>query len=166
MNLFVNFNRFRTFAIGHCEACFLGRSNLCDKRDCFAKTARNDNVESNGKILRLIFFVSIIFLVGCASLSLHPRLGSVSPAQSLYDKAQKLYQGQKYEAAQEYFHEFLAGNPDEPLRSIAMYYLGHCYQMMGDIKEAKSLYHRIVTNATGDEFWIGVARKRLEELEK
>ena len=107
----------------------------------------------------------LILIVGCAAGSDPLSPGTIPSSQSSYKNAQKYYQAQKYDDAKEYFHEFLAENPDEPLKSIAMYYLGHCYQMTGDIKEAKSIYHRVVTNATGDEFWIGVARRRLEDLE-
>lgn len=112
----------------------------------------------------LLIFNLLIFLVGCASGEIDLSSAKIS-SQAIYDKAQKYYQTQKYDDAKEYFHEFLAENPDEPLKTIAMYYLGHCYQMTGDLKEAKSIYNRVVTNATGDEFWIGVARRRIAELE-
>ena len=110
-------------------------------------------------------FFSFIFLIGCASVGVNFSSGKMSSSQALYDKAQKLYQSEKYEEAKEYFHQFLSENPDEPLKTIAMYSLGYCYQMTGDIKEAKSLYHRVVTLGTGDSFWIEVARKRVEEME-
>ena len=115
--------------------------------------------------MRRFVFVFILFLcAGCASTEIVPSLSAPS-ATAVYGKGKKLYQAQKYDAAKEYLHDFLSQTPSEPLKTIAMYQLGFCYQMTGDLKEARAFYHRIVTEATGDEFWIGVARKRITEME-
>ena len=115
--------------------------------------------------MRKLTFIFILFLcVGCASTETAPSFSTPS-ATAVYDKGKKLYQAQKYDAAKEYLHDFLSQSPSEPLKTIAMYQLGFCYQMIGDLKEARALYHRIVTEATGDEFWIGLARKRVAEME-
>ena len=115
--------------------------------------------------MKKIFFVSILFLcAGCASTE---NTSSVSgPASaSVYEKGKKLYLAKNYDAAKEYFHDFLAQSPEEPLKTIAMYQLGFCYQMTGDLKEARAFYHRIVTEGTGDEFWIGLTHRRIDEME-
>ena len=113
---------------------------------------------------KLILVVIILICTGCASTGIAPSVSGTASA-SVYEKGKKLYLAKNYDAAKEYFHDFLAQSPEEPLKTIAMYQLGFCYQMTGDLKEARAFYHRIVTEGTGDEFWIGVTRRRLEEME-
>jgi TolA-binding protein len=81
-----------------------------------------------------------------------------------YNKALDLYQKGNYAQAKELFREFVAQYPDSPLSKVALYYLGHCYQMTGDDKEALILFNRIVATYGDDDFWGEQSFKRIKQI--
>lgn len=88
-----------------------------------------------------------------------------APSVDLYNKAIHLYEKHKWEAATEYLHQYLAEYSDSPLYITCLYYLGYCYQQMGNAREAASIYHKVMAEAMGgDKFWGQMAEKRAEEL--
>ncbi|MBI4309326.1 MAG: tetratricopeptide repeat protein [Candidatus Omnitrophica bacterium] len=90
---------------------------------------------------------------------------SSAPATDVYNKAVRLYEKGRWNAAKEYFHQYLAEYSDTPLYVTCLYYLAYCYQQLKDPQEAASLYHKVIDGARGgDAFWAEMAEKRLQEL--
>ena len=90
---------------------------------------------------------------------------SSAPAIDTYNKAVKLYGAKHWDAAKEYFHQYLAEYSDTPLYVTCLYYLACCYQQLGDKTEAVLLYHKVIDQAKGgDAFWADMAQKRIEEV--
>lgn len=85
-------------------------------------------------------------------------------ATDLYNKALSYYQSGQYAEAKNLFHEYIGQFPDTPLFKVALYYLGHCYQMTGEEKEALVFYNRVVTTWGDDDFWGAQAMKRIKLL--
>jgi tetratricopeptide (TPR) repeat protein len=91
--------------------------------------------------------------------------GSSPPAMDTYNKAVRLYEARHWDAAREYFHEYLAEYSDTPLYVTCLYYLAYCYQQLGDRNQAVLLYHKVIDQAQGgDAFWADMAQKRIEEV--
>lgn len=86
-----------------------------------------------------------------------------SPSE-LYDKALAYYQSGQYAKARGLFHEYVGQYPDSKILRIAIYYLGHCYQMTGDDKEALALYNRVVTTYGDEDFWGEQAMARIKQI--
>jgi TolA-binding protein len=82
----------------------------------------------------------------------------------LYDKALGYYQSGKYARARDLFHAYVGMYPDSKVLRIAIYYLGHCYQMQGENKEALALYHRVVSTYGDEDFWGGQAMARIKQI--
>ncbi|GEM_PF-1615663 len=107
------------------------------------------------------------FVAGCALLtpdedaSLPAQYGSAS---ALYDKAMAYYQRGQYARARDLFHTYVGQYPDSLVLRVALYYLGHCYQMTGDTKEALALYNRIVTSYGDQDFWGAQAMLRIKQI--
>ena len=81
-----------------------------------------------------------------------------------YNKAVQLYQAKNWDAAKEYFHQYLAEYSDTPLYVTCLYYLAYCYQQLGDKDESVLLYHKVIDRAQGgDVFWGDMAQKRIDE---
>jgi TolA-binding protein len=118
-------------------------------------------------VIRLIvFFMLMITAQGCALLPAAQEEGILrykSPSV-LYDKALAYYQSGKYAKARDLFHEYVGQYPDSKILRIAIYYLGHCYQMLGDDKEAFALYNRVVTTYGDQDFWGEQAMARIQQL--
>ncbi len=90
---------------------------------------------------------------------------SSSPSADLYNKAVLLYQKKHWGQAKELLHQYLAEYSDSPLYITCLYYLGYCYQMLGDTQEALSIYHKVFNEAKGeDEFWGTMSQHRIQEL--
>ena len=88
-----------------------------------------------------------------------------APAIDTYNRAVRLYESKNWDAAREYFHQYLAEYSDTPLYVTCLYYLAFCYHQLGDKKEAILLYHKVIDQAKGgDAFWADMAQKRLEEV--
>ena len=81
-----------------------------------------------------------------------------------YNKAMEYYHKGNYVKAQELLHEYIAKYPDSMLYRIALYYLGHCYQVQKDDKEALTIFNRIVTTYGDTDFWGGQAMKRIKQI--
>jgi tetratricopeptide (TPR) repeat protein len=91
--------------------------------------------------------------------------GSSAPAVDTYNKAVRLYEARHWDAAKEYFHEYLAEYSDTPLYVTCLYYLAYCYQQLGNQEQAVLLYHKVIDQAQGgDAFWADMAQKRIEEM--
>lgn len=91
---------------------------------------------------------------------------SSAPAMDTYNKAVRLYEAKKWDAAKDYFHRYLAEYSDTPLYVTCLYYLAYCYQRLGDKNQAVLLYHKVVDQARGgDVFWADMAQKRIEEAQ-
>ncbi len=90
-----------------------------------------------------------------------------APAADVYNKAVRLYEKGKWDQAKEFFHQYLAEYSDSPLYVTCLYYLGYCYQQLGDTQEAISIYHKVMDEAQGgDAFWGEMAETRTKELER
>ena len=81
-----------------------------------------------------------------------------------YNKALELYQKGRYARARELFHEYIARYPDSVVYRIALYYLGHCYQLLGDDREALIIFNRIVAAYGDDDFWGEQSFKRIRQI--
>ncbi len=82
----------------------------------------------------------------------------------LYDKALAYYQSGQYAKASDLFHEYIGQYPDSKVLRIAIYYLGHCYQMLGEDKDALALYNRVVTIYGDEDFWGEQAMARIKQI--
>ena len=105
---------------------------------------------------------------GCALLPAAQEETAVrykSPSE-LYDKALGYYQSGQYARARELFHEYIGQYSDSKILKIAIYYLGHCYQMLGEDKEALALYNRVVTTYGDDDFWGEQALARIKQIKE
>ena len=90
---------------------------------------------------------------------------SSAPAIDTYNKAVRLYECKHWDAAKEYFHQYLAEYSDTPLYVTCLYYLAYCYQQLGDKDQAVLLYHKVIDQAQGgDAFWGDMALKRIQEV--
>jgi TolA-binding protein len=117
----------------------------------------------------IIFLLSLLFAPlmcsGCALFDIEeaetPRFRT---ATAHYDKAMSYYQKGNYVKAKELLHEYIARYPNSELFRIALYYLGHCYQVLADEKEALTIFNRIVTTYGDDDFWGAQAMKRIKQI--
>lgn len=118
-------------------------------------------------VIRLVLSLMLVAAAqGCALLM---ETGEEAPARyktpsALYDQALAYYQSGKYARARDLFHEYVGQYPDSRILRIAIYYLGHCYQMLGDDKEALALYNRVVTTYGDEDFWGGQAMARIKQV--
>ena len=109
------------------------------------------------------------FFIACCWLLFLSNAGaedsSSAPAIDTYNKAVQLYEARHWDAAKEYFHQYLAEYSDTPLYVTCLYYLAYCYQQLGDKTQAILLYHKVIDQAQGgDAFWADMAQKRIEDL--
>ena len=89
---------------------------------------------------------------------------STAAAMDTYNKAVRLYEAHHWEAAKDYFHQYLAEYSDTPLYVTCLYYLAYCYQQLDNRNQAILLYHKVIDQAQGgDAFWADMAQKRIEE---
>jgi len=89
-----------------------------------------------------------------------------APAADVYNKAVRLYEKGRWDQAREFFHQYLAEYSEGPLYVTSLYYLGYCYQQLGNTQEAISIYHKVMDEAQGeDAFWGEMAESRTKELE-
>lgn len=82
----------------------------------------------------------------------------------LYNKALDYYQKGRYTRARELFREYVAQYPNSAIFRIALYYSGHCYQMLGDNKEALVIFNRVVSTYGEEDFWGEQAFKRIKQI--
>jgi TolA-binding protein len=118
-------------------------------------------------VMRIIFLIfTLMSFSGCALLPAAQDEETVrykSPSE-LYDKALAYYQSGKYAKARDLFHEYVGQYPESKILKIAIYYLGHCYQMLGDEKEALALYNRVVATYGDEDFWGAQAMARIKQI--
>jgi outer membrane protein assembly factor BamD (BamD/ComL family) len=121
------------------------------------------------KILKLIF--SFLLLVLCAEVGITPLAyaqgyeKASAPAADIYNKALRLYEAHRWDAAKEYLHRYLAEYSETPLYITCLYYLGYCYQQLKDTEEAILIYHKVIDQAKGEEaFWAEMAQARILEI--
>ena len=117
---------------------------------------------------RLVFvalWMSALVICGCVSIdkdfSLQPPQASV-----LYQRAYNEYQSHHWQEASIYFHQYLREYPATDLTRVAIYYLGHCEEKLGNSKDALHLYNTILTKFPEDDFWVEAAKKRIEEISR
>ena len=90
-----------------------------------------------------------------------------APAADVYNRAVRLYEKGSWDQAKEYFHQYLAEYSDTPLYVTCLYYLGYCYQQLGNVPEAASIYHKVIDEAHAeDAFWGEMAEHRIMEMDK
>lgn len=121
----------------------------------------------NPLITTALFFLLLTsggcaFLMEGAEPSVAP--SSVKKPTDLYNQALEKYQAGNYAEARQMFHEFIGQYPDSMLFKIALYYLGHCHQMLNETKEAEVLFSRVVDTYGEDDFWGAQAMKRLKQI--
>lgn len=113
--------------------------------------------------LRIIFFIFWFFLINI--FDVYCEEASSAPAINTYNKAVRLYESQNWDAAKDYFHEYLAEYSDTPLYVTCLYYLAFCYQKLGNKEQAVILYHKVIDQAQGpDAFWADMAQNRIQEI--
>jgi TolA-binding protein len=107
-------------------------------------------------------------LAGCALLPAAEEEQEAAPkyrsASELYKRALAYYEDRKYAKARDLFHEYVGQFPDGDLYKIALYYLGHSYQELGEYDEALVIYNRIITTFGDDDFWGEQAAKRIKQI--
>ena len=111
--------------------------------------------------------IGIIAFLFCLPFSLNvwPEDTASAPAIDTYNQAVRLYEARNWDAAKDYFHQYLAEYSDTPLYVTCLYYLAYCYQQLGDKNQAVLLYHKVIDQAQGgDTFWGDMAQKRIEEI--
>ena len=112
-----------------------------------------------------LLFSSFACFAGCAMLQPSdepaPRFKS---STEHYNAALEHYQKGRYAKAKELFHEYVAQYPDSAIFRIALYYLGHCYQMLGEEKEALVIFNRVVATYGDDDFWGEQALNRIRQI--
>ncbi len=116
--------------------------------------------------LALMFIAaSLTMSSGCVSLETvdedAPRFKTPT---ELYNTALERHDRGQYAKAMVLFHQYINQYPDSKLFKVALYYLGHCYQMRGDDKEAGVLYQRVIDPSLENDFWTGMALKRLRQI--
>jgi TolA-binding protein len=118
-------------------------------------------------VIRIVLLVTFLFLGnGCIFLPAVQDEETVrykSPSE-LYDKALGYYQAGQYARARDLFHEYVGQYPESKILRIAIYYLGHCYQMLGQDKEALAFYNRVVTTYGDEDFWGAQAMMRIKQI--
>jgi len=106
--------------------------------------------------------------VGCALLPVEDEDQAAAPkyksASELYKRAQAYYEARNYAKSRDLFQEYIGQFPDSDLYKIALYYLGHSYQELGEYKDALVIYNRIITTYGNDDFWGEQAEKRVEQI--
>ena len=123
-------------------------------------------------MIRSLLAMSLVFFLlgagGCAEF-----LGvgdesqsSVGAPSELYNRAFEQYEAGHYAQAKELFHQFIGQYPDSQLYKVSLYYLGHCDQMLGDLKEAEVFYSRLIDTYGDEDFWGAQAMKRLKQIKE
>ena len=116
----------------------------------------------------LLMIMTSFCAVGCALLPVEEEEQVTAPnyksASELYKRAQVYYEARNYARARDLFHEYVGQFPDSDLYKIALYYLGHSYQELGEYKEALVIYNRIITTYGEDDFWGEQAEKRVKQI--
>ncbi len=102
---------------------------------------------------------------GCAMLEpVEEAAPKFKSSTELYNKALDYYQKGRYVQARELFRAYIAQYPNSELFRVALYYAGHCYQMLGDDKEALVIYNRVVATYGDADFWGEQAFKRIRQI--
>jgi len=114
---------------------------------------------------KLISGILVVYLCLPFCSKAWPDDASSAPAIETYNKAVRLYEAKHWDAAKEYFHQYLAEYSDTPLYVTCLYYLAYCYQQLGNKNQAILLYHKVIDQAQGgDAFWGDMAQKRIDEV--
>ena len=125
--------------------------------------------------MRIRSFSAIVWVVlavltvsGCAMLETL-QTGEEQPVKfktpsEHYNRALDLYQRGHYAEARDLLHAYIGQYPQSPLFKVALYYLGHCYQMLGNDKEALAIFNRIIATYGDDDFWGEQSQKRIRQI--
>ena len=98
---------------------------------------------------------------GCATA---PEV-SKNQASLLYDQGLRYFNKGNYEKAREIFHDYISDHSDTHLYPISLYYLGYCYQKLGESKQALLIYHKVI-DESDDDFWDKMAQTRIREVQE
>lgn len=96
---------------------------------------------------------------GCAATQDTP----TDSASQLYYHGLRLFNKGKYEEAKEIFRQYIADNAGTHLYPVSLYYLGCCYQKLGDQAQARLIYHKVIDESQ-DDFWTQMAKTRIAEM--
>jgi len=112
--------------------------------------------------------IAVLSFSGCAVLE-SLQTGEERPVKfktptEHYNRALELYQQDNYDKARDLLHEYIGQYPESPLFKVALYYLGHCYQMLGSDKEALAMFNRIIAVYGDDDFWGEQSQKRIRQI--
>ncbi len=121
------------------------------------------------RVRSFLIFVLIVFPLmtsgGCIALeTIDEDVPRFKTPTELYNTALERHDRGQYAKAMVLFHQYINQYPDSKLFKVALYYLGHCYQMSGDDKEAEVLYQRVIDPSLENDFWTGMALKRLRQI--
>ena len=86
-------------------------------------------------------------------------------AKSAYDRGYKEYNSKKYEDAIKSFEKVRIYDPNYSKTDAALYYMGRCYQLLKDSRNAIAIYQEIVDNYPSS-WYIKNAKQRINELTK
>ncbi|MEI6437851.1 MAG: tetratricopeptide repeat protein [Candidatus Omnitrophota bacterium] len=113
----------------------------------------------------ILAFTAFSCFSGCAMLEpVEEKTPVFKSSTELYNKALDYYQKGRYAQARELFGQYVAQYPDSELFKVALYYSGHCYQKLGDKKEALVIYNRVVAMYGDEDFWGEQAFKRIKQI--
>lgn len=131
---------------------------------------KNIGLEIKVKSILTFAFWAVIILAmpGCAMLTdgIYDARTPQPTATELYNQALEKYQGRNYADARPLFQQYIGQHQDTPLYKVALYYLAHCDQMLGDAKEAEMLYSRLVDTYGDDDFWGAQAMQRIKQIKE
>ena len=118
--------------------------------------------------MKNVFYVFLLIATlnvfpGCASTE---EISSVAlpEATTLYQKAIQQYKVRRWHEAGILFRQYIRNYPTTDLYRVALYYLGHCEQMLANKKDALLIYNSVITKFPDDDFWVAAAKRRVEEM--
>ena len=86
-------------------------------------------------------------------------------AKTAYDRGYREYNSKKYEDALKSFEKVRIYDPGYSKMDAALYYMGRCYQLLKDSRNAIALYQEIVDNYPSS-WYVKNAKQRINELTK
>ncbi len=98
-----------------------------------------------------------------APTPLDTTVSAPSPDQVQLDFANGFYARKLYDLAAPEYEKYLGTYANQPQRASALFRLGECYRLLGNITAAKNAYETLISSFTIGEF-VGPAAYRLGEL--
>lgn len=113
------------------------------------------------KVRRILFLV-VVFAV-CAVCTISYAGKEKFETLEAYNKAQGLFENEKYDEAIKAYDDFIKKYPSNSLAVAAKYYSAECYRKEDKDSKAISGYEGLIEEYN-DGFWVDNAVKRLKQL--